>query len=246
MSESPHSEPDQPGPGTRHGSGRMVKRRFLLVGSGVLTVAAVGLIAVGLARQEPAPPQADRASPATATRQSGQDATEDHAAHTGHTMTRAPVRGTILKASAPERIAIPALQVDSSLESLGLDAHRAMQTPRDPDKAGWFTPGPTPGELGPSVIAGHVTWNQAPGVFFKLGAMTKGETVNVTRKDGTTAVFTVERVARYPKDKFPTLEVYGNLDHAGLRLITCGGDYSAADHHYTDNVVVYASLTSTH
>ncbi|WP_331283966.1 class F sortase [Streptomyces sp. H39-S7] len=160
-------------------------------------------------------------------------------------MTQAPVRGTVLKALAPERITIPSLKVDSSLESLGLDAHRAMQTPRDPDKAGWFTPGPTPGELGPSVIAGHVTWNQTPSVFFKLGAMKKGEIVNVTRQDGTTAVFTVERIARYPKDKFPTVEVYGNLDHAGLRLITCGGDYSAADHHYTANVV-YASLTSTH
>ncbi|MCZ4125584.1 class F sortase [Streptomyces sp. H39-S7] len=223
----------------------MYGRRSLLIGSGVLAVAAVGLIAVGLARQEPAPPQADRALPVSAPQPSGQNGGGDHSAHTGHTMTQAPLRGTILKASTPERITIPELNVDSALESLGLDAHRAMQTPRDPDKAGWFTPGPTPGELGPSVIAGHVTWNQAPGVFFKLGAMKKGQTINVTRQDGTTAVFTVERIARYPKDKFPTVEVYGNLDHAGLRLITCGGNYSTADHHYTDNVVVYASLTST-
>ncbi|NEE50394.1 class F sortase, partial [Streptomyces sp. SID8455] len=33
------------------------------------------------------------------------------------------------------------------------------------------------------------------------------------------------------------------LDHAGLRLITCGGDYSEDDSRYADNVVVYASLT---
>ena len=41
-------------------------------------------------------------------------------------------------------------------------------------------------------------------------------------------------------------EVYGNLDHAGLRLITCGGPYDTSVHHYTDNIVVYAHLVSSH
>jgi len=33
------------------------------------------------------------------------------------------------------------------------------------------------------------------------------------------------------------------LGHAGLRLITCGGDCSEKDSRYADNVVVYAGLT---
>ncbi|EST26495.1 class F sortase [Streptomyces niveus] len=53
-------------------------------------------------------------------------------------------------------------------------------------------------------------------------------------------------MATYPKDDFPTVEVYRNLDHAGLRLITCGGDFSEADLRYADNVVVYATLTGSH
>ncbi|NEE26831.1 class F sortase, partial [Streptomyces sp. SID7982] len=57
--------------------------------------------------------------------------------------------------------------------------------------------------------------------------------------------FTVDRTAVYPKDEFPTVEVYRNLDHAGLRLITCGGEYSASDSRYADNVVVYATLTDS-
>jgi hypothetical protein len=57
-----------------------------------------------------------------------------------------------------------------------------------------------------------------------------------------TAVFTVSRVARFSKSRFPSLAVYGAIDHAGLRLITCGGTYDAASHRYLDNIVVFARL----
>ncbi|WUW57477.1 class F sortase [Streptomyces sp. NBC_01456] len=147
--------------------------------------------------------------------------------------------------SAPERLSIPALQLSSSLESLGQHKNGAMQTPRDPDKAGWYEPGPTPGSQGPAVIAGHVTWNGKPAVFHALSKMKAGDAIEVTRQDGSTAKFTVDRVAQYPKNKFPTLEVYKNLDHAGLRLITCGGQYDQGKHYYPDNLVVFASLTGS-
>jgi hypothetical protein len=41
----------------------------------------------------------------------------------------------------------------------------------------------------------------------------------------------------------PTKLVYGNTDHAALRLITCGGPFDSAGH-YRDNVVVLASLVA--
>jgi hypothetical protein len=53
-------------------------------------------------------------------------------------------------------------------------------------------------------------------------------------------VFTVTRVAQFSKSRFPNREVYGQIDHAGLRLITCGGTYDAARRKYLDNVVVFA------
>ena len=111
----------------------------------------------------------------------------------------------------------------------------------DPAVAGWYSRGPAPGALGPAVIAGHVTWN-GPAVFHRLGTMRRGDQVTVTRKDGKTAVFTVTRVARFSKSRFPTRAVYGPIDHAGLRLITCGGTYDTARHRYLDNVVVFAKL----
>ncbi|MFG2888550.1 class F sortase [Streptomyces sp. NPDC048248] len=147
--------------------------------------------------------------------------------------------------SVPERLSIPSLQVSSPLETLGQGKNGVMQTPRDPDKAGWYQPGPTPGSQGPAVIAGHVSWDGEPSVFEKLSTMKTGDTIEVARRDGKTAKFTVDRVAQYPKNKFPTVEVYKNLDHAGLRLITCGGEYDEGRHYYPDNVVVFASLTGS-
>jgi sortase (surface protein transpeptidase) len=117
-----------------------------------------------------------------------------------------------------------------------------MEVPADPARAGWFTRGPTPGALGPAVIAGHVTWDGAPAIFHRLGTLRRGDQVLVTRKDGRTAVFTVTRLAQFSKSRFPTRAVYGTIDHAGLRVITCGGTYDRARHRYLDNVVVFAKL----
>lgn len=152
--------------------------------------------------------------------------------------------GLVLAESHPVSVAIPAIGVRSRLVDLGLDADGAMEVPRDPSLAGWFTGSPSPGALGPAVIAGHVTWNRAPAVFRHLGRLHPGDRVEVVRKDGRTAVFTVDRVARYAKSRFPTEAVYGTIDHAGLRLITCGGTYDTAQHRYLDNVVVFGRLTT--
>ncbi|MET9497250.1 class F sortase [Streptomyces sp. NPDC006552] len=218
------------------------RRTAFFVGLSVLVIIGGLLLGAGIARQQPAPPRAaDKPGPAAvAPRTPGAAATAEAATPRGERPSP-----SALPPSEPVRVTIPALKVSSSLEKLGLDRHAAMATPRDPAKAGWYTPGPTPGAKGPAVIAGHVTWNAVPAVFFRLSELDPGDQVRVARRDGRTAVFTVDRVAVYAKDRFPTVEVYRNIDGAGLRLITCGGTYSKKDHHYADNVVVYASLTGS-
>ena len=71
---------------------------------------------------------------------------------------------------------------------------------RTPAGTSW---GPSPGALGPAVVAGHVTWNQAPAVFFRLAELRPGDVVQVTRTDGVVAVFEVTRVERYPQVRVP-------------------------------------------
>ncbi len=148
--------------------------------------------------------------------------------------------------SVPVRIQIPAIQVDSTLTGLGLQNDGTMQLPPTGFPAGWYTGAPTPGELGPAIITGHVDWGGHPGVFYDLRHLTPGAQITVTRADGTTAVFRVSRVQTFPKDAFPTATVYGNLDHPGLRLITCGGSFDHAARSYVDNIIAFADLTATH
>jgi sortase (surface protein transpeptidase) len=160
------------------------------------------------------------------------------------------VLGPVLPAAPPITVTIPAIGVDSSVIRLGLEPDGSIQVPSldDPHSpVGWFQRSPSPGQLGPSIILGHIDSRaHGPGVFFRLGELRPGDTVDVTRTDGTVAVFEITGVRSYPKDQFPTLQVYGNLDHAGLRLITCGGAFDAGSGHYRDNIVAFASLVSSH
>ncbi len=156
------------------------------------------------------------------------------------------VVGPMLPRSKPVSIDIPAIDVHSTLQYLGLTEQGTLQVPVPGphyNEAAWFKYSPTPGSLGPAVISGHVdSAAQGPSVFFNLGDLRRGDKVLVTRADGLVAVFRVDGVRHYPKDDFPTLLVYGNTDHAALRLITCGGPFDYATGHYVDNIVVFASL----
>jgi len=151
----------------------------------------------------------------------------------------------VMAASAPVRVRIPAIGVDSDLIDLGLQDDGTMQVPAEGFPAGWFTEAPTPGELGPAVLAGHVDWAGSPGVFYDLRDVVAGDEITVSRADGSAAVFRVSEVGQYSKDDFPTAAVYGDLDHAGLRVITCGGEFDPVASSYEDNTVVFADLVST-
>jgi sortase (surface protein transpeptidase) len=95
------------------------------------------------------------------------------------------------------------------------------------------------------VIAAHVDSTKGPGVFYRLGAVKAGATVQVSRSDGSVLRFVVDKVALYPKDAFPTDEVYrGGFDRAEIRLVTCGGTFDKV-RHYLDNVVVFGHLVSS-
>ncbi|MCZ4520643.1 class F sortase [Rhodococcus ruber] len=142
--------------------------------------------------------------------------------------------------SAPARIDIPAIDVDSDVMGLGLRSDGSMEVPPGGFPAGWYMGSPIPGQLGPSILAGHVDWGGSPGVFYRLRDLAQGDDVTVTDQDGGTVRFVVSAVEQYPKDAFPTDKVYGDIDHPGLRLITCGGQFDSDISSYDDNIVVYA------
>lgn len=147
-----------------------------------------------------------------------------------------------MASSPPVAVRSSATGIDSNLLKVGLNADGSIEVPTTYSQAAWYSLGPTPGALGPAVIIGHVDSYRGPGVFFNLGATRPGQMIAVTRADGTTANFRVDAVNSYTKDQFPTDTVYGPINYAGLRLITCGGTFDKQTRSYDNNTVVFASL----
>lgn len=150
-----------------------------------------------------------------------------------------------LARSVPVRLRIPAIGVDTPVMELGLAPDGTVEVPpvARHSPAGWYRHSPTPGQLGPSVLLAHVTVGRfGDGVFRDLARLRPGDRVVAGLRDGASARFTVDRVQTVAKARFPTEEVYGDVDRPELRLITCGGPRTADGSGYRDNVVVYASL----
>lgn len=149
--------------------------------------------------------------------------------------------------SEPVSLSVPSIGVHTTLIALGKAEDGTLAVPQPGphlNQAAWFKSSPTPGQPGPSIIEGHVDTDQGPSVFFRLGDVRPGDTIRVTRRDRTTAVFTVNAVRDYKKTAFPTSLVYGGRDLATpqLRLITCS-DFDPSIGHHLGNAVVFAHLT---
>lgn len=144
--------------------------------------------------------------------------------------------------AAPVRIIVPRIGVDSALQRLGKDPAGMVQVPTRYGVAGWYAQGPRPGQLGAAVILGHVDSKSGPAIFYRLRDLRHGDQVLVRRGDGSTARFRIDRVSQYPKNHFPTDDVYYPTLQPVLRLVTCGGIFDRRAGHYRSNLIAYASL----
>ncbi|QKW06357.1 class F sortase [Streptomyces sp. NA04227] len=187
--------------------------------------------------QRPGPPQPGAAQAAVATGDGGSD--------TG-TRDGARAAAAPLAPSAPRRIRVPAIRVDAPLTGLGLNARGGLDVPPPgrANLAGWYRGGVSPGERGTALVAGHVDTAHGPAAFYRLGALRRGDRVEVDRADGGAALFAVDAVELYTGRDFPDEKVYGPARRPELRLITCGGGWSKHTG-YRGNVVVFAHLTGS-
>ena len=154
-----------------------------------------------------------------------------------------PVRG-YRATPLPVRVQIPKIGVASSLDRLGRAPDGTVQVP-GPDRwevPGWYELGPRPGELGSAVILGHVDSKRGPAVFFRLRELRRGDEIAVTRADGSSVRFVVQRTEQYDKQRFPTDAVYYPTLASALRLVTCGGQFDHSTGHYRSNIIVFATL----
>ncbi|CAL9343733.1 class F sortase [Streptomyces sp. enrichment culture] len=158
----------------------------------------------------------------------------------------APKPPAPLGRSPAVRVTIDHIGVKAPVIPLGLDREGRLTAPPvdDPRSVGWWKDGPAPGGPGTAVAVGHLDTRDGPAVFAGLRELGPGRVVRVRRADGWTAVYTIDKVRTYAKDRFPSDEVYRPRRRPELRLITCAGTYSPRSG-YDSNVVAFAHLTAT-
>jgi hypothetical protein len=142
----------------------------------------------------------------------------------------------------PNRIVIPAIDVDAVVVPVGLLATGDMETPPW-GIAGWYSLGPAPGEPGPAVVLAHVDSVHGRDVFYDLKKLEPGDEVFVYGSDGSDpAVFLVDSVETQLKAELPRERIWFYSEDPLIRLITCGGKYDRKWGHYLANVIVYGHL----
>ena len=205
--------------------------RVILVVGLVLVAVGAFIVAHALGAGSQLPPAAAQEIPATVSTR----------------VPFAPAAGSVaapLTASTPMTIKIPAIGVNAPVTCLDLNKDGTVQVPplSDHNLAGWYDRSVMPGAKGTSVILGHVDDYAGASVFYNIKNLRKGDEIDVTRADGSTAVFSVDGVQKAEKTNFPTSDVYGNVPYPALRLVTCGGPFDAKSGSYLDSIVVYAHL----
>jgi hypothetical protein len=152
----------------------------------------------------------------------------------------------VMDPSPPKRLTIPSIKVEAPILQVGLAKDNSVDVPplKRHNEAGWFDQGPTPGQFGPALIVGHADTRTGPSVFANLGKLKAGQQIEVLREDDSVAIFQINSVERFSKEKLPTKRVYGDYSRPSLRLMTCGGKWLGGRQGYSDNIVVFASLVS--
>lgn len=142
----------------------------------------------------------------------------------------------------PVRLQIPSIEVDASIESLGLTPLGAMDAPAVPENVGWYNQGTVPGKVGSAVMDGHSGWKNGKAVFDDLRKLEIGDKIYVQDKNNNVTIFVVRELKYYDKDA-NTKNVFESSDgKSHLNLITCAGEWDKGSQTSSQRLVVWSDL----
>ena len=95
-------------------------------------------------------------------------------------------------------IEIPAIDVSTTIEAVGLKENGEMAVTESFETTAWYQGGYKPGEPGNAVIGGHVDSRNGPAIFYKLNKLSKGDEIIVKNKEGEKRTFVVTDKERIP------------------------------------------------
>jgi LPXTG-site transpeptidase (sortase) family protein len=140
----------------------------------------------------------------------------------------------------PERVVIPALQVNAPTVPVGTEADGSMGTPSTAYQIAWWE-GVKVG-AGNALLAGHSDWNGAPGAFQQLGDLKPGDPVIVTGQ-GQSLTFRVTWV-QLLSGGIDATQILGPQGSPVVTLITCGGVFDTSIGHHLSRYVVRGVLAA--
>lgn len=141
----------------------------------------------------------------------------------------------------PSRLIIPAINVNTVIEELGVTSEGEMDVPGSILDVGWFRYGARPGEKGSAVIAGHLDGkNGEIGVFSNLNEIKQGDTLFVEDIQGVSTAFVVRESRIYDPGYAP--EVFEGSGSAHLNLVTCEGIWNKNKKSYSKRLIVFADI----
>ena len=146
----------------------------------------------------------------------------------------------LIPKSPPAELLIPALNVHRPVEGVGTNRSGVMDLPVNGWNAGWYKGGPVPGAPGDAVIEGHAGYPDQPMIFGKLATLKHGDKVFVVLADGSRRLFLISSMTTVAGGVAPPgmAEPYGP---PRLTLVTCTGHFDAANHYYSQRLVVEAT-----
>lgn len=140
------------------------------------------------------------------------------------------------------KIRIPKINVDTTIEYVGITEAGAMDVPKGPDEVGWYSLGTRPGDVGSAVMAGHRGWREGKSaVFDDLDKLRIGDTVEIEDDAGKIISFIVTKTRTYDKDA-TVPEVFNNSEGKHLNLISCVGDWDKKTGSSTKRLVVFTDM----
>lgn len=145
----------------------------------------------------------------------------------------------LVEVSSPASIEVKDLDINQRVQPVGVDDNNDFDVP-SATEIGWYKYGSSPGEIGSTVMAAHVDFNNEVGVFFNLRHISIGSEISIKSTNGENFKYKVVDKSIFDKENAPLSKIFSRTGPDRLYLVTCGGEFDPSTTSYNGNVVIQA------
>jgi sortase (surface protein transpeptidase) len=142
----------------------------------------------------------------------------------------------------PRYLKVQSLGIDARIIVLGDPPSGILSSPSNIFDAGWYNYSARPGQPGAVLINGYVNGPSKDGVFYQLGNIIAGDSIDIVRGDGEILTYNVISMEQVDQDKIDMTKLTTSVDpnKPGLNLITHTDRYDIMTNKYEQRTIVYA------